>query len=120
MNKKTSHVIQLIPRLIRHRDAPFYLGMDKNRFNTEVRPDLNEIPIGIQGIAFDRIDLDTWVDDYKSRNGRPTSKQQGEVLWDANEVQGFAVAPGSGISKNRSSEKRFAKLLEQAISKKRS
>lgn len=26
------------PRLIRLRDAPNYLGMDKNRFNKEVKP----------------------------------------------------------------------------------
>ncbi|WP_244887552.1 hypothetical protein [Rickettsiella grylli] len=26
------------PRLIRLRDAPNYLGMDRNRFNNEVRP----------------------------------------------------------------------------------
>ena len=43
----------LLPRLVRLRDAPFYLGMDRNRFNAEVRPDLAEIPIGAQGIAFD-------------------------------------------------------------------
>jgi hypothetical protein len=30
------------------RRAPF-LGMDKNRFNREVRPRLTEIRIGIQG-----------------------------------------------------------------------
>ena len=58
-------------RLLRLRDAPSYLGMDRNRFNTEVRPCLTEIPIGEQGIAFDRLDLDAWVDQYKSRNGRP-------------------------------------------------
>ena len=38
-----------IPRLIRFRDAPRYLGMDRNRFNAEVRPHLTEIPIGIAG-----------------------------------------------------------------------
>ena len=59
----------LLPRLIRLRDAPFYLGMDPNRFNREVRPYVAEMPIGKQGIAFDRIDLDAWADDYKSRNG---------------------------------------------------
>ncbi len=46
------------PRFIRLRDAPHYLGMDKNRLNTEVRPLLMEIPIGEQGITFDRLDLD--------------------------------------------------------------
>ena len=47
----------LLPRLVRFRDAPFYLGMDRNRFNAEVRPQLTEIPIGTQGIAFDRLEL---------------------------------------------------------------
>lgn len=42
------------PRLLRLRDAPGYLGMDRNRFNAEVRPYVPEIPIGSQGIAFDR------------------------------------------------------------------
>ncbi len=59
----------LLPRFIRLRDAPFYLGMDRNRFNVEVRPYVTEIPIGEQGVTFDRLDLDAWADDYKSRNG---------------------------------------------------
>lgn len=52
----------LLPRLVRLRDAPTYVGMDRHRFNDEVRPKLIEIPIGTQGIAFDRLDLDAWVD----------------------------------------------------------
>jgi hypothetical protein len=51
------------PRFIRLRDAPLYLGMDKNRFNRDVRPRLHAIPIGTQGVAFDRLDLDAWADD---------------------------------------------------------
>jgi hypothetical protein len=47
----------ILPRFIRFRDAPGYLGMDKDRFNAEVRPYLIEIPIGKQGVAFDRLDL---------------------------------------------------------------
>src|SRR5208283_2518834 len=39
----------LAPRLLRLRDAPRYLGMDKNRFNREVRPCVVVIPIGTQG-----------------------------------------------------------------------
>ena len=42
---------RLMPRFIRMRDAPSYLGMDKNRFNRDVRPMLAAIPIGTQGIA---------------------------------------------------------------------
>ena len=51
----TQSSIQIQPRLIRMREAPFYLGMDKKRFNREVRKHLTEIPIGKQGIAFDRL-----------------------------------------------------------------
>ncbi len=54
--------ITLLPRLIRLKDVPKYIGMDKNRFNHLVRPNLIEIPIGAQGVAFDRLDLDAWVD----------------------------------------------------------
>jgi len=58
------------PRLIRLKDASKYVGMDKNRFNKEVRPYLQELRIGIHGIAFDRLDLDQWVDQYKALSGR--------------------------------------------------
>lgn len=58
------------PRLIRLRDAPKYLGMDRNRFNNEVRPFLITLKIGQQGIAFDRLDLDQWADDFKKHKGQ--------------------------------------------------
>ena len=48
--------MQIQPRLIRLRDAPDYLGMDRNRFNREVRPALTEVRIGSQGVAFDRLE----------------------------------------------------------------
>ena len=69
----------LLPRLIRLRDVPAYLGMDRNWFNKEVRPSQTEIPIGEQGIAFDRLELDAWVDEYISKNGR-RGKLQGTQL----------------------------------------
>ena len=49
-NNFTHASIAIIPRIIRIRDAPFYLGMDKNRFNKEVRPHVPEIKIGTQGV----------------------------------------------------------------------
>lgn len=108
----------IAPRLIRFRDAPFYLGMDRNRFNAEVRPYLVEIRIGQQGIAFDRLDLDAWVDQYKSRNGRPV-QLEGERLWDAKERQDSSYAEVSGTLIRLSSDKELSNLLEQAISMKR-
>ena len=69
--------------------------MDRNRFNSEVCPYLVEIRIGEQGIAFDRLDLDAWVDQYKARNGRPASNLRGKASWDAKEVRGLGIAVGS-------------------------
>jgi len=105
---------QLVPRLIRFRDAPFYLGMDRNRFNAVVRPQLTEIPLGEQGIAFDRLDLDAWVDEYKSRNGRPALTKGVNASWDANAVPASGCARGSGTLRSRSTEESFAKALERA------
>ena len=65
---------EFLPRLIRLRDVDTYLGMDRNRFNEEVRPFVTAVPIGVQGIAFDRLELDQWVDAYKERYGRLTSQ----------------------------------------------
>jgi hypothetical protein len=89
------------PRLIRLRDVPTYLGMDRNRFNADVRPTLTEIPIGQHGIAFDRLDLDAWVDHYKTCNGHPA---QQESVWERNERQDLSNRATLGTSiKNRRS-----------------
>ena len=106
----------ILPRIIRFHDAPHYLGMDRNRFNAEVRPYLTEIPIGKQGVGFDRHDLDAWADDYKSRNGRPPRK--GDKTWDANEYPASSCGPDIGISTNAYSGGEFARALAQLSSKK--
>jgi predicted DNA-binding transcriptional regulator AlpA len=108
----------ILRRLIRLRDAPAYLGMDRNRFQSEVRPGLTEVPIGVQGIAFDRIELDAWVDDYIARNGRPARK--GKNTWDANKYPASSNEAKRGTSTNASTDGAFAKALEQLASKKRS
>jgi hypothetical protein len=92
--------------------------MDRNRFNTEVRPHLSEIPIGKQGIGFDRLELDAWVDEYVARNGRP-ARQKGVRTWDANAYQASSCETGSGISTSASSDGEFAKALAQLSLKKR-
>ena len=74
MTGKTKRTLPIC-RFYRRRNAPLYLGMDRNRFDKEVRPYLTEIPIGSQGKAFDRLEMDAWADDYKSRNGRPPRKE---------------------------------------------
>ena len=108
----------LLPRLIRLRDAPTYLGMDRHRFNMEVRPRLTEIPIGDQGVSFDRIDLDAWADDYKTRNGR-RAKGEKPCRQSRKEHPASLSGAGYGTSTNRSEASEFARVLEQTISLKR-
>ena len=100
--KSTSQSIVLLPRLVRFRDAPNYLGMDRNRFNAEVRPFLTRIPIGHQGIAFDRLELDAWVEDYISRNGRrpKASLLEDDKCQNVTECRGSAKKAGSGKLKS--------------------
>lgn len=107
------------PRLLRLRDAPAYLGMDRNRFNAEVRPYLTEIPLGTQGIAFDRLELDAWADDYIRRNGRP-GRSRGQTTWDAGNRRAFSNEEAPDISTSTSKDMdAFAKALERATSRKR-
>jgi len=116
MKRASCRRSELQPRVVRFRDAPAYLGIDRNRFNAEVRPFLTEVPIGTQGIGFDRLELDAWFEDYKSRNGRPA--QKGENVWDANAYPVLSRGPESGTSTSRSSGGEFAKALAQLASKK--
>jgi hypothetical protein len=109
----------ILPRMIRLRDAPWYLGMDPNRFNAEVRPYLVEIPVGKQGIGFDRLDLDAWFEDYKSRNGRPGKTARGGKPWDAKLHRASSTEAAYGTYRKELEVKEFEKALEQAISRKR-
>jgi len=106
------------PRFIRLRDAPAYLGMDKNRFNREVRPHLCVIPIGTQGIAFDRVDLDAWADEYRNRNGRPAASLIRSKPLETKERQACRSVAASGTSTDCSEEHAFARALERATSDK--
>jgi hypothetical protein len=116
--KKPETFNYIIPRIIRIRDAPFYLGMDKNRFNTEVRPSLTEMKIGTQGIAFDRLELDAWVDDLKSRIGKPGTKKL-EKKTCLKKSPASSKGASVGTSTKLSKADAFAKALAQATSKKR-
>jgi predicted DNA-binding transcriptional regulator AlpA len=115
--KRSRSVVR--PRIIRFRDAPAYCGMDRNRFNAEVRPQLTEIPIGRQGVGFDRHEIDQWLDAYVSRNGRP-ARVKGVTSWDANEYPASLSEEAVGMSTSKSSGGEFAKALALLSSKKRS
>jgi hypothetical protein len=110
---------RLLPRVLRLKDAPAYLGMDRNRFNKEVRPGLIEVPIGKQGIGFDRFDLDAWFDEYKHRNGRPGQHHKGDESWDAKKYRASSSGATAGTSTSKSEAAEFAKALAKATSRKR-
>lgn len=107
------------PRLIRLRDAHRYVGTDPNRFNAEVRPYVTEVRIGIRGIAFDRLDLDKWVDEYKKWNGRPGKAMKGGKLWGRKSPQVLSREGVFGTSEKRSGVAEFEEALAQATSRKR-
>lgn len=68
---KETPLNMIVPRLIRYKDAPYYCGMDKSFFESRIRPNLPvEIRDGSKFVAFDRSDLDSAIDDYKTRVGK--------------------------------------------------
>jgi hypothetical protein len=103
--------------LIRLRDAPSYLGIDRNKFNAMVRPYVTKVPLGKQALAFDRLELDAWADEYIARNGRP-GRIRGVSIWDAREHRVSSNAAASGTSTNASAGGEFARALRALSSKK--
>ena len=100
----------LLPRLIRLKNIPQYLGMDRRIFNKLIRPHLIEIPVGTHGKAFDRLEIDNWIDQYK--------KSKGVKLWDVKECLDSLKEEKSGMLINRFSDKEFEKVLTLSRSKK--
>lgn len=100
----------LQPRLIRMKDAPKYLGMTKNKFKADVRPSLKFVSIGKRGIAFDKLDLDTWVEQKKRCDGRPNDRSN---TWDVNAYRDSTRVEAPGTLIKPSSEEEFTKILKQ-------
>jgi hypothetical protein len=105
----------IAPRFIRLRDAPRYFGMNKNLFNQAIRPQLTVIRIGVQGRAFDRLEMDLAAEEYKRRNGVPVAlSMRRKPLWETEERQVSPNAVRSGMSTSNSEAHAFAKALELA------
>lgn len=116
MGPHETRAVTLLPRFIRARDAHGYCGMCRALFNQELRPYLTEIPIGRQGLAFDRLELDAALEQYKCRNGRPA--KQGGKLWDEGERQVSTEEAGSGISTKSYKDDAFEKAVKHAMLRK--
>lgn len=107
----------ILPRCIRQKDAPNYLGTNERNFNKVFRPHLTEIPLGefgkARGIGYDREELDTLFDEYKRTFGRPP--KIGEKIWVKNEHPDFTNEENTGTSIKRYSESSFANQPKQKI-----
>jgi len=110
--------MKIEPRIIRLKDAPGYLGMDKNKFNELVRPYVNEIRYGSQSVAFDRLDLDAWIDDYIRCNGRP-GRKGGYNPWRKRKFPASSKGAVSGTSTRDYEAREFEKALEAVTYRKR-
>lgn len=106
----------MTPRVLRLRDAPGYLGLNRNKFNALVRPHVQEIREG-RTVMFDRLDLDRWWDEYKTRNGRPTGN--GGATCRKEERPVSFSGKGSGKSIRSGGESGFAAALDAARSRTR-
>jgi hypothetical protein len=116
--------MEFLPRVIRAKNAHAYLGMDRNRFNREVKPHLIAVPIGVQGLGYDRFDLDKWWEEYKRRNGMPGAllKAEGEEQWVEklqDSVAGRTSPAERGTFTRCSTARQFMKVVAQVTKKKR-
>ena len=110
------------PRVIRHKDAARYLGVNVNYFNKFIRPQLTEIVYGPQMIAFDRCELDDWFDNYKASNGRSGEAKEVEIKpcrQKNKKSQACIKEVKSGTSTKRLWEKELSQVLDQRITKMR-
>ncbi|HFL2187533.1 MULTISPECIES: hypothetical protein [Pseudomonas] len=118
------------PRFIRFGDAPGYLGMCRDEFNKTVRPNVREFPIGKQGVAFDRQELDEWADAYiEARaiekatgqdNNRPRSERRGDDTWREKRSPASTRRAVSGKSTKSTKGSEFEKVLELVTGKRQS
>ncbi|SMQ10821.1 hypothetical protein [Pseudomonas chlororaphis] len=129
-NATAAKATSIQPRFIRFGDAPGYLGMCNDEFNKTVRPNVREFPIGKQGVAFDRHELDEWADAYiaakaiekaaKQDNNRPRSERQGATQWREKRSPVSTRKVASGKSTRSSVASDFEKALELVTGKKQS
>jgi len=114
---------QFPPRLIRFRAAPAYLGMNKNLFNQLVRPCVSVIPLGKRAIAFDRLELDNWAEQYCQRYGRPALRKEGQLyrneeFQDSRSASASMVRSSGTLTNVSKDSDAFARALERAMKRK--
>nr|WP_256576639.1 hypothetical protein [Pseudomonas sp. Irchel 3E20] len=134
-NTKLAPVLETAPRFIRAKNAPTYLGMCRAVFDETVRPYVREFPIGKQGVAFDRHELDQWADAYIERmaiekqanqdNNQPRSERHaratGATPWPKKQSPASSKCrTASGRSTKSTEENEFKRVLALVTAPKQS
>ena len=109
----------MLPRLVRLKDAPAYVGLDRRRFDEEVRPYLTEIrEEGRVAVRFDRLELDAYSVYVLEVRGRPPRRRP---LWHNEERQDSPAEGDTGGSTSESADtEKSARALARRILQKRS
>lgn len=109
----------MTPRYIRIMDAGPYCGMGYDLFCRLVRPHVTEVPFG-SGKAFDRLELDAFLAEYKRRYGR--RPQPETETWQQEKFEDSSSVAQSGTSRKRANghqEGDFEAALARVTSKRR-
>jgi predicted DNA-binding transcriptional regulator AlpA len=109
-------IADLEPRYVTLEYTCVFMGMNKNFFNSEVRPNLREYRFG-RSVRFDRLDIEDWIEQNIQRYECP-GKFFGEKSWDKRKRQASLREVASGTSTKRSTVSAFNAALEQAALKK--
>ena len=113
-----STIVNMQPKWVRLRDIPAYTGMDQKLFNRIVRPHLVEIRLSSKCVAFDKVDLDHWMDEYKVGNGLPPDQKGGKKSWEGRKRRVYTGETKFGISERQSVDERYLEALERATTTK--
>jgi len=113
----TGELAVINPRVIRLKDAHTYLGVSRSRFFAEIRHQIPEIRLGKRTVCFEKVDLDSWLDDYKRQHSRPAQSRRVDK-WEKRESQACIKGVARGTSTSTCTDKDFAKVLSLVRSKK--
>ena len=105
--------LALQPRIIRAGDVMDYCGMSRLIFKEHIKPNLTRIQIGVQGVGYDRFEIDRVLDDYIARYGRaPAVKEENDTCENIKSpVVVSSTGMVSGISTKPSTEADFAGVV---------
>ena len=106
-------------KVLRLVDAPGYVGLNKNTFNSVIRPQLNELQLGERIVGFNRSELDNFID-IETNQAQATEHAPWGNQTNKTARRGSSKEVKSGTSTGESATPELEKAFEQAIQNKQS